>query len=448
MILVRHGESTFNAERRVQGHCDLSRLTEAGRSGAAQVGIALRDLSFAAAYSSPLQRAQETAELILSNLGTSNHPPLHLRDDLKEINLAEWEGLTFDQVESQHSEGYRCWRDRPHELKMTRTTETGSEEFYPVPDLYEQARQFWRSVLPQHPNETILIVAHSGINRCLINTAIGLGPTHYQSFHQSNCGISVLNFAGQLGDQVQLESINLTAHLGEPLPKRRKGQAGPRFLLVRHGETEWNRQKRFQGQIDVPLNDQGRVQAKQAADFLEKIAIDRAVSSPMLRPKETAEIILQPHPEVTLELNSLLCEISHGLWEGKLEAEIEAEYPGDLQQWQQAPETVQMPEGENLQQVWQRAETAWQQILAATPEAVGDRPVTTLVVAHDAVNKALLCLLIGQDPSQFWTFKQGNGSVTVIDYPHGLDRAPVIQAMNITSHLSSSVLDKTAAGAL
>lgn len=449
VILVRHGESTFNVERRVQGHCDLSSLTETGRLGAQQVGIALRELPFAAAYSSPLKRARETAELILSSLSSNGHQPplLNLTDNLKEINLVEWEGLLFQEVEDRFPEGYRCWRDCPHQLKMQISTSEGTEDFYPVPALYEQARQFWQEVLPRYQGETILVVAHSGINRSLVNTAIGLGPEYYQSLQQSNCGISVLNFSGGLDDQVQIESLNLTAHLGDALPKPRKGHRGPRFLLVRHGETNWNRDKRFQGQIDVPLNDQGRVQAAQAAEFLKSVTIDRAVSSPMLRPKETAEVILQLHPGVELQLNELLCEISHGLWEGKLEAEIEQDYPGVLKQWQQAPETVQMPEGENLHQVWQRAIQAWEQILAATPEPEADRPTTTLVVAHDAVNKALLCALVGQGPEQFWTFKQGNGSVTVIDYPYGTQAQPVIQAMNITSHLGG-VLDKTAAGAL
>jgi len=445
VVLVRHGESSYNVERRVQGHCDLSRLTENGQFGAQQVGKALKELKFTAAYSSPLQRASETAELILAALAGSPVP--QFSDDLKEINLVQWEGMTFDQVEAQFPEGFKCWRDRPQDLKMQIETPVGIEEFYPVPALYEQAKRFWAAILPNHVGETILVVAHSGINRCLINTAIGLGPSHYQSFQQSNCGISILNFAGGLGGAVQIESLNLTAHLGEPLPKFRKGQTGPRYLLVRHGETDWNRDKRFQGQIDVPLNPQGRVQAAQAAEFLKPIAIDCAVSSPMLRPKETAEIILQAHPEVKLTVNSLLCEISHGLWEGKLEAEIESAYPGELQQWQRAPETVQMPEGETLQQVWDRAVEAWQQILADTPTRESERPVTTLVVAHDAVNKALLCYLSGLSPAHFWTFKQGNGSVTVIDYPHGIGGAPLIQAMNITSHLGG-VLDKTAAGAL
>lgn len=446
---MRHGESFYNVQRRVQGHCDESTLTETGQAGARQVGVALQDLSFAAIYSSPLKRAKETAELIQSTLNQAGKatPDLQFTDHLKEISLPLWEGLTFQEVEEKYPEGYRLWKEAPHQLTMQVPTADGVEEFYPVIALYEQARQFWQMVLPQHPDQTILVVAHSGINRCLISSALGLGEEAYASLNQSNCGISVLNFAGGLGEATQLESLNLTAHLGDPLPKPRANQKGPRFLLVRHGETEWNRQKRFQGQIDVPLNEQGRVQAGQAAEFLKSVAIDRAVSSPMLRPKETAEIILKPHSHIQLELDDDLQEISHGLWEGKLEEEIEQDFPGDLAAWKTAPQIVQMPEGENLQQVWERTIAAWNSMLHSTAANPDDRPTTVLVVAHDAVNKAILCYMVNKDPEFFWIFKQGNGAVTVIDYPQGVTGKPVIQAANITHHLGG-VLDKTAAGAL
>jgi len=446
VILVRHGESSFNVERRVQGHLDESSLTEAGQASAVQVGETLSDLTFDAVYSSPLKRAKETADLILTRLKVSPAQPLQTTDNLKEVNLVLWEGLLFTEVQEKYPEEYQNWREAPHRLKMVLPSADGSVDYYPVPDLYEQAKTFWREVLPQHPGQTILIVAHSGINRALISTAIGLTPDRYQAVNQSNCGISVLNFAGGLGELVQIELLNLTAHLGQPLPKPRKGDRGPRFLLVRHGETDWNREKRFQGQIDVPLNDNGQLQSQKAARFLQTVPIHYAVSSPMLRPKETAEIILQNHPDVTLNLEDNLKEISHGLWEGKLEAEIDQEYPGLLHQWQRSPETVQMPEGENLQDVWARAIAAWDSIVqtaASHPE-----PGTTLVVAHDAVNKAILCYVLGLEPENFWTFKQGNGAVSVIDYPQGADRPPVMQAMNITTHLAGGVLDKTAAGAL
>ncbi len=445
VILVRHGESSFNVERRVQGYSDLSTLTATGVAGAQQVGAALSEIAFDAVYSSPLRRAKDTAEIVLSCLKQAPKQPFQTVETLKEINMTVWEGLLFKDIEEKFPEEFEQWSDRPHELKMAIPTETGTVDFFPVLDLFERATQFWQEFLPQHQGQTVLIVAHSGINRALISTAIGLAPSQYQAVHQSNCGISVLNFSGGFGDLVQIESLNQTAHLGETLPKTKKNYTGPRFLLVRHGETDWNRDKRFQGQIDVPLNDNGRSQAQQAADYLQSVDIRYAVTSPLLRPKETAEIILQSHPDVQLELEDNLREISHGLWEGKLEAEIEADFPGELHRWQQTPAAVQMPEGENLQQVWERSIAAWNTILATAC----DRPVPgiTLVVAHDAVNKALLCYLLGLGPEHFWSFKQGNGAVSVIDYA-GADSQPVLTCINSTAHLAGGVLDQTAAGAL
>lgn len=106
-----------------------------------------------------------------------------------------------------------------------------------------------------------------------------------------------------------------------------------------------------------------------------------------------------------------------------------------------------MPEGENLQQVWDRAIACWNAIVAST--AVSSTKLKTgLVVAHDAINKVILCHVLGLGPESFWSIKQGNGAVTVIDYPQGLVKDPILQALNITTHLSGGVLDKTAAGAL
>jgi broad specificity phosphatase PhoE len=419
-------------------------LTEKGRADALKVGSALKSLKFDAVYCSPLRRAKETAEIVVSCLETP--APLQAAVNLMEIDLPLWEKRLRQDVKEQFAEDYRCWQERPHELRMVIPATAGSTEHFPVLALYEQAKQFWQEILDRHQGDTLLIVAHNGINRALISTAIGLHPERYHSIQQSNCGITVLNFAGNWGQPVQIESLNQIGHLGEIFPKPREGHVGPRLLLVRHGETEWNRQTRFQGQIDVPLNDNGRKQAQLAAEFLKDIPIDFAVTSPMLRPKETAEIILKEHPQVQLALHAELSEISHGLWEGKLEAEIEQMYPGELGRWRDTPAEVQMPEGENLQQVWDRAIAAWNEIVQTA--ATSSDGKTGLVVAHDATNKVILCQLMGLSIADFWTIKQGNGAVTVIDYPQGPQGKPVFQSMNITTHLSGGVLDKTAAGAL
>jgi phosphoserine phosphatase len=432
----------------VQGRGNLDRpdlqsvLTEKGEQQADLAGAAIANLRFDVAYVSPLWRAKQTAERILA--ANPNPPTVNFHEGLCEINLPAWEGMTFEQVRSQFPDQYHNWEHEPHKLVVS--------DRYPVLDLFEQAKAFWQEILPKHTGQTILIVGHSGVNRTLISTVIGLQPPQYHHLQQVNCAISVLNFGGDNFSDlsqvpVQLESLNLTSHLSSitnaVLPATRKMHIGPRILLVRHGETDWNREKRFQGQIDVPLNRQGEEQAQKAADFLATVPIHKAFSSPMLRPKDTALKILTHHPDVQLEFFDELKEISHGLWEGKFEAEIEAEFAGELQKWQKNPEIVQMPAGENLQQVWERVAAAWLQIIRATP--AGE---TALVVAHDAVNKAILCQLFGFEPEKFWIFKQGNGGVSVIDYYEGCEHPPMLQAMNITTHLSNSVLDQTAAGAL
>ena len=440
VIIVRHGQSSYNAQQKIQGRCDESVLTEQGRLDAQTVGATLSKLNIDAFYCSPLQRAKSTAEIIQKTF--KNSLALQATNKLMEIDLPIWENSPKSQVKEQFPEDYRCWKERPHEFKM----QLGQKEHYPVLSLYEQAKQFWQEILPQHQGQTVLIVAHNGINRCLILSALGMPPSRYHSIQQSNCCINVLNFAGGLDEPVQLESLNQLSHLGKSLPSLRHPHKGPRFLLIRHGETQWNRESRFQGIRDIPLNDTGREQAKKAADFLKDVAIDFAVSSPMLRPKETAEIILENHPNVSLDLQELLKEIGHGLWEGKLETEIESEFPGLLQQWKEAPETVQMPEGENLQQVWDRAIACWNNLVKYYANSI--EPRTGIVVAHDAINKVILCYLLGLKPADIWKIKQGNGGVSVIDYPDGADGMPVLQAINLTTHLGSGILDKTAAGAL
>lgn len=449
VILVRHGESTYNIQARVQGHDDQSVLTQKGRTGAQQVGTALSGIQFDAIYVSPLQRAQETAQAILSVLrspeGNSKIPAPQVVGDLKEIGLPLWEELSFEEVEQKFPEGYRYWKEQPHLLQMEVPGPEGPTLLLPVPALYERARRFWQQILPRHQNQTILLIGHSGINRALIGTAIGLSLERYQTLHQSNCGISILNFPRGSDQPAQLESLNLTAHLGEVLPKPRAGYQGLRLLLVRHGETDWNRQGRFQGRIDVPLNQTGREQARQVAEFLRQVPIDFAISSPLVRPKETAELIVQDHQGVSLALLDGLREISHGNWEGKLESEIEQRFPGDLHRWREHPAEVQMPQGENLSQVWGRAIAAWESLVQSA-QADPAQPKLGLVVGHDATNKVILCHIAGAGPEQFWSFKQGNGAISVIDYPTA--GSPLLQTMNMTTHLGGGVLDRTAAGAL
>ncbi len=442
IVLVRHGLSSFNIEHRIQGRDDLSSLTPTGEEQARAAGRALAELRLSAAYSSPLRRAAHTANHLLETQGQGLSA--ELRDDLLEIDLEPWSGLLRQDLRERFPEQEALWRRAPHTLELQRSS---GETYRPIAELMEQAGGFRQMLLERHgdaldgEDACVLVVAHNAILRCVVLSLLGLDGEGFRRLRIDNGSISVLNLSRQPSGAlaVQVESLNGTAHLDQPLPVPGRG---PRLLLVRHGETDWNRQGRFQGQIDIPLNANGRAQAEAAGSFLAPVHIDRAYTSSMARPRQTAEAILASHPGVPLTSTRGLVEIGHGLWEGRLEREIAEGWPELLSDWKRAPETVQMPEGETIHDVWGRSLATWQTIAASLAAEE-----TALVVAHDAVNKTILCALLGLSPADIWAIKQGNGGVTVVDYPDGPEGTAVVAAMNLTSHLGG-VLDRTAAGAL
>ena len=312
--------------------------------------------------------------------------------------------------------------------------------YKPIQDLFEQARLFIKNLQEDHKsnkNQNILIIAHNAILRCLILYLLNKPNQGFRKIRLDNASISIINIStSQTSFNSQIECLNQTSHLNQKIPKK---IGDSRIILIRHGETNWNKEGRFQGQIDIPLNEKGKEQASKASQYLEEIEFTKAFSSSMKRPYETAKIILKNN-NIQIEKIESLVEISHGLWEGKLEEEIKQTWPEMLRNWHEKPESVTMPEGESIKQVSDRAISAWNHICNSQQE--ND---TTLLVAHDAVNKTLLCHILGLSYSDIWMIKQGNGGITVIDIFKNKNN--VLSSLNITNHLGQ-IIDSTASGAL
>ena len=438
LIFVRHGLSSFNQEGRIQGRNDLSTLTKEGQLQAEEAGKIISSIPIDAIYSSPLQRASETTKIILKQHQSKLQATY--TDDLLEVDLGPWSGLTKDELRNLYPEQLSTWEKDPREFSINRENGT---KFQPIKELFFQAENFLKSLFKTYSdsNKTILIVAHNAILRCLILKLIKEPSKGFRRLKLDNTSISICNidFKNWEDRQVQIQCLNNIAHLQPSLPKK---SSKKRIILVRHGETDWNKQGRFQGQIDIPLNKNGKTQAQAAREFLKDIHLDKAFSSSLSRPRETAQIILKEHPGIKISLKDNLIEIGHGKWEGKLESEIQSDWPDLLKKWKIHPEKVQMPEGENINEVSSRSITGWIEICKNLKHNE-----TALVVAHDAVNKTILCHLLGLTPSEIWMIKQGNGGITVIDLSEKEDQPDQITCLNITSHLGG-VIDSTAAGAL
>lgn len=183
------------------------------------------------------------------------------------------------------------------------------------------------------------------------------------------------------------------------------------ILLVRHGETAWNREGRYQGRTDVPLSADGRHQVSRLGVRLSHVPITRAIASPLSRAMSTAEAILAGRDNVTLELDPGLLEISHGEWEGKLSSDVEAAHAEMIGTWRQRPDR-DVPAGPGAETLGQVENRAWPVVERITRN-LGEND-TLLLVAHDAVNRVLLCRVLGLPLTRVWAFRQSPATLNVL----------------------------------
>jgi len=202
-----------------------------------------------------------------------------------------------------------------------------------------------------------------------------------------------------------------------------------RLILVRHGETDWNLEGRYQGQADPHLNERGREQAKLLAERLRGERIEAIYSSDLSRAYETAKIIGEASGQEVKALPSLR-EVDTGVWTGLTFEEVERRSPEHLQEWLADPLRVKRLEGESYLELFERTKAAIRGIVETHPNE------TVLVVGHGGNIKCIVLdgLEVGAEQAieMAGRFAADNASLHILEYDGD---GVLIQNLNDTCHL-------------
>jgi broad specificity phosphatase PhoE len=197
LLLARHGQTEWNADRRFQGHTDIS-LSARGRAQAHALGRALRGRRVTAAYVSPMRRAVETAEIALADAGI----PFTPIEELRELSLGEWEGCTVDEIRQQAGDPYAAWLHAPLDCPPP-----GAE---PLPDVRDRVLAGVERIGAAHADGDALLIAHGGVISVYACHLLGCSFNQLWRLRVDNCSLTIVR-------PPRIVTLNDTRHLGDEL---------------------------------------------------------------------------------------------------------------------------------------------------------------------------------------------------------------------------------------
>jgi len=180
------------------------------------------------------------------------------------------------------------------------------------------------------------------------------------------------------------------------------------LYLIRHGETPWNVEGRYQGQLDPPLNDRGQRQAQETAARLAPLNFETIFSSDLARARQTAAT-LSAMTGLPVQLDARLREIHQGVWQGVLITDIRRRWPDEIYGWEHDPWRNHPPGGETLQQLQHR-------LFGAIDEIIARHPKGPVAVFSHKLPIALLKIRYQNYPvDQIWSLLPANGDWEILD---------------------------------
>jgi broad specificity phosphatase PhoE len=209
-----------------------------------------------------------------------------------------------------------------------------------------------------------------------------------------------------------------------------------KIILVRHGQTEWNRIERFRGRADVPLNPTGRAQAeltgKKVAATWRPVAI---YSSPLSRALETAEAIshqvrVMQGISLQVKVHPGLMDIDYGEWQGLTPEETHQRWPEALDDWYNAPQRAAIPGGESLDSLRERGMAVVMELASLYAGKI------ILLLGHTVINRVLLLAILGLGNERFWRLKQDTCAINVFEAENGIY---TLESLNDTCHLQGEL---------
>ncbi|XP_010243762.1 PREDICTED: probable 2-carboxy-D-arabinitol-1-phosphatase [Nelumbo nucifera] len=426
VVLVRHGQSTWNEEGRIQGSSDFSVLTHKGESQAETSRQMLIDDSFDVCFTSPLIRSKRTAEIIWGARKEEMIPEYGLR----EIDLYSFQGLLKQEGKSKFGNAYRQWQIDAANFNI--------DGHYPVRELWARARNCWDKILT-HEGKSVLVVAHNAVNQALVATAIGLATEYFRILLQSNCGVTVLDFTPRSeggSPYICLNRLNQTPN--SPIAAGSFGgrKTSKRIILVCHGSTESNVEATFPLSGDRPMNMLGVIQSQKVAELLLDLKVNSIICSPQIASIETAIAISKVQEAADclgadcvpryVEMKHVRdLEVEHILHKLKKNAsEFAHLHPG----WLNGLEDRIMSE------LWGQSEKAWNSLLDELSEEA-EQQQNVVVVGHPAVQIALIGHCLNLTKEWMGSFHLDAASISVIDFPDGPTGRGVIRCINYTAHL-------------